>query len=71
MVRVGMRNEHDADGRSPEVPVDRRQVVLVIWTGIDDRHHRSGVDDPGVGARSRIRARIRGNDPRNGRQREG
>ena len=58
MVWVGVRHKHYANGRAGQLSVDGREVAVVVGPRVDDHNHRAGVDDPGVGAWTRVRPRI-------------
>src|SRR5437879_13148629 len=62
MVGVSVRNEDDTHCPPPEPPVEGFEMSVIVGPRIDHRHHRARVDDPGVGARPRVRPRVRGDD---------
>ena len=69
VIGVAVRHQHDTDGRARKAPVDRREVSVVIRTGIDDRDDGSRLDDPRVRTWTCVRAGIGRYDSMYGRQR--
>ena len=69
VVGMAMGDEHDADRLARQALVQGGKMRVVVGTRVDDHDHRAGPDDPGVGPRPGIRSGVRGNDPRDLRQR--
>ena len=62
VIRVRMGHKDDPDGRSREALVDGGEMSVVIRAGVDHHHHRSRIDDPGVGTGSGVRPGVRRDD---------
>ena len=58
VIGVGVRDQHHADRLAGEPAIQGREVSIVVRAGVDDGDDRSGVDDPGVGARPGVWARV-------------
>ena len=58
MVRMRVRDEHNADRLARQAFVESGEVCVVIGTRIDDHDHRAGSDDPCVGSRPGVRTGV-------------
>ena len=62
VIGMRVRHQHDRDGRSLQSAVDGREMRVVLRAGVDDDGHRTGIDQPRVGARPRVGTWIRRDD---------